>query len=46
MPLGSLWVGLIAEHASEPAAIITNSAVLLGFFVLIRIFVPRLAEFT
>jgi MFS family permease len=46
MPLGSLWVGLIAEHASEPAAIITNSVILLGFFILIRVFVPKLAELT
>jgi MFS family permease len=46
MPLGSLLVGLIAEHASEPTAIITNAMILLGFFVLIRIFVPKLAELT
>jgi MFS family permease len=44
MPLGSLLVGLIAEHASEPTAIITNSLILLGLFVLIKIFVPKLSE--
>jgi MFS family permease len=42
MPLGSLWVGLIAEHLSEPAAIIINAVILLGFFSAIRIFVPKL----
>jgi hydrogenase/urease accessory protein HupE len=42
MPLGSLWVGLIAEHLSEPAAIIINAVILLGVFSAIRIFVPKL----
>jgi MFS family permease len=46
MPLGSLWVGLIAEHLSEPTAIIINSVILLGFFILIRIFVPKLHKLT
>jgi len=41
-PLGSLWVGLIAEHISEPFAIMVNSVILLVFFILIRIFVPKL----
>ncbi|MGB8951724.1 MAG: MFS transporter [Candidatus Aminicenantales bacterium] len=44
MPLGALWVGLIAEHISEPAAIIINSLILLGFYTLIRAFVPKLRE--
>ncbi len=46
MPLGSLWVGLLAEHISEPIAIIINSLILLGFYILVRIFVPRLYELT
>jgi len=46
MPLGSLWVGLIAEHISEPTAIIINSVILLGFYILVRVFVPKLYEFT
>ncbi|MCJ7580749.1 MAG: MFS transporter [Candidatus Aminicenantes bacterium] len=44
IPLGSLWVGLIAEHVSEAFAVIVNSIVLLGLFVLIRIIVPKLHE--
>ncbi len=46
MPLGSLLVGLIAEHSSEPTAIISNAMILLGFFILIRIFAPKLSELT
>lgn len=44
MPVGSLWVGLIAEHVSEPVAIIMNSLILFCFFILIRTFVPKLRE--
>ena len=43
-PLGSLWVGLIAEQISEPFAIMTNSVILLVIFILIRIFVPNLYD--
>ncbi|MFC2165540.1 MFS transporter [Acidobacteriota bacterium] len=43
-PLGSLWVGLIAEHINEPFSLIVNSVILLGFFILIRIFVPKLYD--
>jgi MFS family permease len=46
MPLGSLLVGLIAEHAGEPTSIVINSAILLGFYILVRVFVPKLYEFT
>jgi len=46
MPLGSLWVGLIAEHIGEPIAVIINSVILLGFFFMVRIFVPRLYNVT
>ena len=42
MPLGSLWVGLIAEYLSEPLAVVLNGAILLGFFIVIRIFSPRI----
>ncbi len=44
MPVGALWVGQIAEHMSEPVAIITNAAILLGFFSVIRIYAPRLRD--
>jgi len=43
-PVGSLWVGLLAEHINEPFAVIVNSVILLGFFILIRIFVPKLYD--
>jgi MFS family permease len=46
MPVGSLWVALIAEHVSIPASIIINSVILLGFFVLIRMCMPRLRDLT
>lgn len=46
MPLGSLLVGLMAEHISEPTAVIINSAILLGFYILVRVFVPKLSELT
>jgi len=44
MPLGALWVGLLAEHLSEPLAVVINGGILLVFFVLIRIFVPRIYD--
>lgn len=43
-PLGSLWAGLMAEHISEPFAIMSNSVILLAIFILIRIFVPKLYD--
>ncbi len=46
MPIGSLLVGLVAEHSSEPSAVIINSVILLGFYTLVRFFVPRLYELT
>ena len=46
MPLGSLLVGLIAEHAGESSAIIINSAVLLGIYIMVRLLVPKLVELT
>jgi MFS family permease len=42
MPLGSLWVGLLAEYFGEPLAVVLNGAILLVFFILIRIFAPRI----
>jgi MFS family permease len=46
MPIGSLLVGLVAEHSSEPTAVIINSLILLGFYALVRVFVPKLYELT
>jgi hypothetical protein len=43
-PLGSLWAGLMAEHISEPFAIMANSVILFTIFILIRIFVPKLYD--
>jgi MFS family permease len=42
MPLGSLWVGMMSEHFSEALAIILSSLILLLFFLLIRIRIPKL----
>jgi MFS family permease len=42
MPLGALWIGAVAEHVSEPAAILIGSSVTLGYALLIWLFVPKL----
>jgi MFS family permease len=42
MPLGSLWVGLLAEYLGEPVAVVINAVILLIFFVGIRFLAPKL----
>jgi MFS family permease len=41
MPLGSLWVGGLAEYAGAPAALIAGALALLVVAVLIWVFAPR-----
>lgn len=42
VPIGALWVGLMAEKLGAPAALIVNSIILFIFTLVIWIFVPRL----
>lgn len=42
MPLGALWIGAVAEHISEPAAVFIGSSITLGYALLIWLFVPKL----
>lgn len=42
MPIGSLWVGAVAEHASEPIAVAINAAISLCAAIIICFFVPKL----
>lgn len=42
MPIGALWVGLIAERAGEPAAVISGALVVLGAAALMFAAVPRI----
>lgn len=42
MPLGSLWVGAVAEYAGEPTALISGGAIALLVAALLFVFVPGL----
>lgn len=42
MPLGALWVGVAAEHAGQPAAILGGAAVMLGAAGALAVFMPHL----
>jgi MFS family permease len=42
MPLGSLFIGFIAEHFGEPMAVAVNSLFLILFALSLWIFVPKL----
>lgn len=42
MPIGSLFIGFLAEHFGEPAAVFVNSVILFLFAVVLWIFVPKL----
>jgi MFS family permease len=44
MPLGALWSGTVAEHLSEPAAIVINALLALGVAVAIWFAFPRIRE--
>jgi MFS family permease len=41
-PVGSLWIGSIAEHFGSPAAIMINSIILFACVVGIRLYYPKL----
>lgn len=44
LPVGALWIGMIAEHFGEPAAIVVNATIMLFFSTLIWMVGPRLRE--
>jgi MFS family permease len=44
LPLGALWIGMLAERFSEPAAIVVNAFIFLLFSSLIWILFPKLRE--
>ena len=41
-PIGSLWIGMLAEHFGTPTAIIINSLILLPFAIFVWLFNPKL----
>ena len=44
MPLGALWIGMLAEHFGSPTAILINSIILLILSIIIWIISPRLRK--
>jgi MFS family permease len=42
LPLGALWIGAVAEHASEPLAVLIGALVTLAYAVFIWFFVPAM----
>lgn len=44
MPIGALWIGMLAEHFGSPTAILINSIILLIFSITIWIISPRLRK--
>jgi hypothetical protein len=42
MPIGSLWVGIIAAQVGEPTAAVLSASMLLGFATLVWARMPRL----
>jgi len=42
MPLGSLWVGTLADHTSEPITLTIGALITLGCAALVWLFAPRL----
>ena len=46
LPVGALWIGMMAEHFGEPVAIVVNASIMILFSTLIWMFVPRLRQLT
>ncbi|HUU37061.1 MAG TPA: MFS transporter [Candidatus Desulfaltia sp.] len=42
LPIGALWIGAVAQHFGETAAVLVNGGILLVFCSLIAVFVPEL----
>ncbi|OGV22823.1 MAG: MFS transporter [Ignavibacteria bacterium RIFOXYA2_FULL_37_17] len=44
MPLGALWIGMLAEHFSSPIAILINSVILFIFVGVVWFYTPKLRK--
>ncbi len=44
MPVGALWIGILAEHFGDAVAVLANAAFMLVFTGLIRVLAPKLRE--
>lgn len=44
MPIGALWIGMLAEHFSSPTAILINAIILLIFSIVIWFMLPSLRK--
>jgi MFS family permease len=44
MPVGALWIGIVAEHLGDTVAVLANAALMLIFAALIRALAPKLRE--
>jgi MFS family permease len=44
MPLGALWLGKMADLVGEPEAVLINALLALVFFVVVRVFFPKLLQ--
>lgn len=44
MPLGALWIGMLAEHYGSPTAILINSLILFIFVGVVWFYTPRLRK--
>jgi len=42
MPLGSLWVGAVAERIGEPNTVVLGGAIALAVAIAVYVFMPRL----
>jgi MFS family permease len=44
MPVGALWIGIVAEHLGDTVAVLANAGLMLVFAVLIWVLAPKLQE--
>ncbi|MCX6174590.1 MAG: MFS transporter [Ignavibacteriales bacterium] len=44
MPLGALWIGMLAEHFGSPMAILLNSIILFIFVAVVWFYAPKLRK--
>lgn len=44
MPIGALWIGMLAEHFGSPTAILINSLILIIFVGIVWFYAPKLRK--
>lgn len=44
LPVGALWVGMMAQHFGEMTAVIANAGILIAFAIILWAFIPKLRE--